>query len=423
MKKMLGFTFILSLFFLIACNGGVDYGDFPETIEFIIEQAEAEIERGIIPGISVAFVDLNTGFTWTQGFGYADASEDIPVTNETMFNIDRISQIFTAVAVMQLVEQGLIDLDEPIVTYLPEFNTLDRNYQNVTTRMLLNHTSGAEWPPTWLFETINIMELPTALNASDFVYLINYLEFYYEDIILFHSLNQQNPAYMNNFLSALSEYYIFPEADPRLSFSPIITGYTILGILLAAVMNQTNYFYGFADYMNEFIFAPAQMSQSTFIMTEELVPYMAMPAGGEEVVFANILPAASMFTTAEDMAEFMHLILDGGGILLGEAYLNQMFDVAENEVDRTFGIYGSHTMVGYNHIDRGFGFDFLGNDMVGQSFGFHNFSFQYSSAMYLNLEEGMGVFITMNSERVGGLNLLPSTILRTAIEERQGRNE
>ena len=330
MKKILVTTFVLSLFFLIGCNGGVDYGDFPETIGFIIEQAEAEIERGIIPGMSVAFVDLETGFTWTQGFGYADAAEGIPVTDETMFYIGTISQTFTAIAVMQLVEEGLIDLDEPIVTYLPEFRTLDGNYQNITTRMLLNHTSGARWAPQWLFETVNIMELPMVLNTSDFVYMINYLEFYYEDIILDHSLNQQNPAYMNNLLSYISEYDIFSEEGTAASFSNL--GYMLLGILVASVTNQSDYFYGFAEYVNENIFSPAQMSQSTFIMTEDFAPFMALPADGEEMILNNALPSGLVFTTAEDMAKFMHLILEGGGNLIGEAYLSQMVDFSETQI-------------------------------------------------------------------------------------------
>jgi len=416
MKKFLVTTFIFSLLFLIGCNGGVDYGDFPETIELIIEQAEAEIERGRIAGMTVAFVDLDTGFTWTQGFGYADAAEGISVTDETMFNIGAISQSVTAVAVMQLVEQELIDLDEPIVTYLPEFSILSNptrggNYQNITTRMLLNHTSGVGRTPSWLFETINIMELPLVLNVSDFVHHINHLEFYYEDIILSHSLNQQNPAYMNNLLSALSEYYMAHEEGT--SFSPSVAvnpaGYTILGILLATVTNQANYFYGFADYMNENIFTPAQMSQSTFIMTEEFLPFVALPVGVEEVIVGNTL-SDSMFTTAEDMAKFMHLILDSGGVLLGDAYFGQMFDVSEARNILNFG---------ENVVERVFGFEFIGSDTVGHSFAFSGLSL-HSSAMYLNLDEGMGVFISINNESEGGLSLLPSTILRNAIEERQG---
>lgn len=64
-----------------------------------------------------------------------------------MFQVGSTSKPFTAVAVMQLVEQGIIDLDEPIVTYIPEFSLLTSpvfggNSDNITTRMLLSNTSG-----------------------------------------------------------------------------------------------------------------------------------------------------------------------------------------------------------------------------------------------------------------------------------------
>ena len=59
---------------------------------------------------------------WAEGFGDRDDHGD-PVTTDTIFGLQSMSKLFTATAVMQAVEAGPADLDEPITTYLPEFTT------------------------------------------------------------------------------------------------------------------------------------------------------------------------------------------------------------------------------------------------------------------------------------------------------------
>lgn len=65
-----------------------------------------------------------------------------PLTKDTMYGIGSTSKMFTTVAVMQLVDQGKIGLDTPVVQYIPEFTMTDERYKQITPRMLLNHSSG-----------------------------------------------------------------------------------------------------------------------------------------------------------------------------------------------------------------------------------------------------------------------------------------
>ncbi|ONI46870.1 hypothetical protein AN644_02365 [Candidatus Epulonipiscium fishelsonii] len=65
---------------------------------------------------------------------------DISTTH--MYPIGSVSKMFTAVAIMNLVEEGKLELNAPIVTYLPEFKMADDRYKNITVRMLINHSSG-----------------------------------------------------------------------------------------------------------------------------------------------------------------------------------------------------------------------------------------------------------------------------------------
>jgi CubicO group peptidase (beta-lactamase class C family) len=76
------------------------------------------------------------------------ADQQIPTRSDTLFDLASVSKLFTTIATMQLVEQGLVDLDAPVASYLPEFAAGGK--QAVTVRMLLTHTSGLpSWAPLW----------------------------------------------------------------------------------------------------------------------------------------------------------------------------------------------------------------------------------------------------------------------------------
>lgn len=74
---------------------------------------------------------------YAEGFGMADRAENIPVDAETIFNIGSISKLFCTTAVMLLVDDGLVELDNPVIQYIPEFTMVDDRYRNITVRMLL----------------------------------------------------------------------------------------------------------------------------------------------------------------------------------------------------------------------------------------------------------------------------------------------
>ena len=94
-----------------------------------------------IPGLALGIVH-NDEVAHLQGFGLADGSGRV-VTPQTPFILASASKSFTALAIMQLVEDGKVDLDAPAVTYLPSFSVGDESASaTITVRHLLNHTSG-----------------------------------------------------------------------------------------------------------------------------------------------------------------------------------------------------------------------------------------------------------------------------------------
>ncbi len=102
-----------------------------------------KIQYDRIPGLSVGIV-YNGKLVYQRGFGYADVESKIPATPKTCYRIASISKTFTAVAIMQLVEQGKIRLDDRVEKYLPWFKAKNKRIDSssITVRQLLSHTAG-----------------------------------------------------------------------------------------------------------------------------------------------------------------------------------------------------------------------------------------------------------------------------------------
>ena len=95
------------------------------------------------PGGSLSLALVRNGRTvWREGFGYADRATQAAPGPDTMYGIASVSKILATVATMQLVDQGKVDLDAPITHYIPTFTMTSPAYQEITVRMLLDHSSG-----------------------------------------------------------------------------------------------------------------------------------------------------------------------------------------------------------------------------------------------------------------------------------------
>lgn len=92
-------------------------------------------------GAAVAIMDRGK-LVFSEGMGARDRARNLPVDAHTRFNIGSTSKMFTAVAVLLLVDDGLLSLDRPVVSYLPEFTMRDPRHRDITVRMLFNHSSG-----------------------------------------------------------------------------------------------------------------------------------------------------------------------------------------------------------------------------------------------------------------------------------------
>ncbi len=128
--------YILVLLFILAVGGKYTAGNDPE------DKAERLVQRFMkshkIPGLSVA-VGKGGKIVWRKGFGLADVEKNIPVTVNMRFRIGSVSKTVTSAAVGRLLDQGKLDLDAPVQTYIPTF---PEKRWPITTRQTMGHLAG-----------------------------------------------------------------------------------------------------------------------------------------------------------------------------------------------------------------------------------------------------------------------------------------
>jgi len=112
-----------------------------KTLAYANEKAKVLTNLYGLTSLQYAIIDDGDMVVSGQA-GYRNKVKKTTPKSTTMYGIASISKLYVTVAVLQLVDQGLIDLDTPIVNYIKEFTMADERYKNITVRMLLNHSSG-----------------------------------------------------------------------------------------------------------------------------------------------------------------------------------------------------------------------------------------------------------------------------------------
>ncbi len=113
-------------------------GPHARAIQEVSARITQWMEERNLPGVSMA-VGVGDELVWAEGFGRADLEQEVAVTPRTRFRIGSASKALTSVAVGMLHERGLLDLDAPVRSYLPDFPA---KRWPITTRQLMGHVSG-----------------------------------------------------------------------------------------------------------------------------------------------------------------------------------------------------------------------------------------------------------------------------------------
>lgn len=251
-----------------------------EEAAVIIEKYRDTIQKQIrkqgITGLAITLVS-DEEVLWSEGFGCTDRTCQTQVTEDTPFGIGSMSKSMTATAILLAVEDGLVDLDQPISTYLPDFTVHsifdDRPQDLITLRMLLSHTAGFT------------QEAPVGNN------------------------NEPDPGTWDAHITSISDtWLIFPVGQGY--------SYSNLGIDLAGHILEQQAGMPFQHYLKTRLFEPLGMINSTF--DPEEIERQATRAIGQSGIYRQIpplipmMPAGGAFASADDLASYLQFHINQG---------------------------------------------------------------------------------------------------------------
>jgi CubicO group peptidase (beta-lactamase class C family) len=343
---------------------GQGLSDPVESGAFLYDLFAREMEKFHIAGAAISVVKGGKLF-FAEGYGYADLDKGIPVhAEQTIFRVGSVGKLFTWTAVMQLVEQGKLDLDTDINEYL-DFRVPATYPQPITLRHLLAHTSGFE---DWLVEGV-------ASDANDLV-----------------------PA--REWLASHMAARVRPPGDSG--------GYSNYNAMLAGYMVGRVSGLSYEQYIQEQILDPLGMVHST---ARSLLPpnlrahasigytyvdgafkafpaYVGQPAG---------LPSGGHRASVTDMARFMIAHLQGGRYsdahipearILNESTILQMHSTLYTPDPRLLG-------AAYGFFDM--------SDNGQRTLGHSGYSPPMHSMLLLLPDQNLGLFVIYNSRGSGEL--------------------
>jgi CubicO group peptidase (beta-lactamase class C family) len=266
----------------------------PENVDQFRTTAERILTETGVPGAAIALV-RSDGIEWEGGIGYADRERRIPATAHTHFRVGSISKTFVALALVQLYEEGEIDLEAPVREIAPEIE-IDNRWEDthpVRVINLLQHTAG--------FDDTHFNEMFAPAGERE------------------RSLEEVLKINPN------SRRVRWPPGT-RMAYSN--PGYLVAGRLIETITEQP-----YEDYITREIFDPLEMTTSSFRLTDADEPLLARgyesPAG-PPVGFPQIYPrpAGNMHSSAHEMARFVRMLLGWGELgttfIVDPEYLGNM---------------------------------------------------------------------------------------------------
>jgi CubicO group peptidase (beta-lactamase class C family) len=291
-------------------------------------QLDAERQRRGVSGMSVSVV-YDQSLLWSKGFGVADVETGEPATSTTLYRVGSITKLFTDTMMMQLRDEGKLNLDDPLQTYIPELQiTNPYGGSQPTLRELASHTSGLprEAPLNYWRER----EFPT------------------EDQLI---ASLRNASLVG---------------PPGTTYQYSNLGVALEGIALERVAGEQ-----YISYETRHILAPLGMTDSGFTLTDAVRSRLAVgstavsaSSGGQDRLpdFVALAPAAELYTSVDDIAKFMSLQFrdgDSSDVLSG-ASLREMRSLdsrggpSDFAIGWELGSIAGHSTIGHPGVVYGF---------------------------------------------------------------------
>jgi CubicO group peptidase (beta-lactamase class C family) len=357
--------------------------NYEEAFKRLDQFIEQKIKVAHVPGIAVAVTDREN-LLRVSTYGFADVAAQTPVTPEMLFEIGSIGKSFTSIALLQLREEGRLDLHEPVTRYLPWFE-VQSEYEPITLHHLMSHTAGI-------------------ITEMEFTGEVRY------EVWALRETEASAPP---------GTYYHYSNA-----------GYKALGLVLEELLGQAC-----GDIIQARILDPLGMTATDPIITHETRKRLAV--GYEGFYDDRPLPrgrplapatwfeysggAGSIASTPADMAAYLRMLMNRGQgprrrILSEESFdlMAQRVIEAKEEGPVLSGVEGKDVFCGYgldiSEID--------GHTYIGYSGGMPG----YYSYIVADMGDGLGVVVLMNGP--GGLSdeeiaMFALKLLRAALHDQE----
>jgi CubicO group peptidase (beta-lactamase class C family) len=268
-------------------------GDYSYSIEFADYRISQLMAQKHLPSLAVALID-DQEIIWQETFGQANLEKDQPAESDTVYRLWSVAKVFTAIETLRLVEDGLVDLDTPVIEYIPDLALQSRflSSDSITIRSILTHRSG----------------LPR--NGC-------------------HQIDLNRDMLQNLVISLNDCYQTYP-VGYRYKYSNV--GFNLLGYLIEEMRGTP-----FPEYLRAELLLPIGMENTAFLRAhitaqEEIAPGYEFYEGkyypynqGDITSIAS----GNFYSTVDDMAKFMQFIFRdgeaGGAQLVDPTTLKKMF--------------------------------------------------------------------------------------------------
>src|SRR5262245_17509576 len=291
--------------------------DYSPIIAKLKEQLPQVMAQYNAPGLAIALVDGAT-LVWAEGFGTTDRDTQTKVTADTLFSLQSISKNYTATGFLLAVEKGLINIDDPLKKYYPQFTVNSRlgadEAGRITFRRLLSHHSG-------------LTHIAPCGRRFD-----------------------GRPCPFADHIRSISETWLMFPVGERFSYSNL--GIDLVGYALELRSGKS-----FDEFMQEELFRPLGMASSTFnnnvvashpSVAKGHIRDRILPAPTTTLIIPDrggytLTPSGGMYSTVKDMAKYISFHLAGGKIggkrIIGENLLKEMY-TPQFPIEGQVGGYG-----------------------------------------------------------------------------------
>ncbi len=326
--------------------------------DYATKQAKTYLKDTGKPGIAVGVV-RNGQVVCAISLGVKSLKSNAPITTDTNFHMASVSKSFTAVSAMQLVMAKKIDLDKPIMQYVPYFKMADPRYKKITLRQLLNHRSGLG-------------------DVEDYGW----------------DKPQLDDAALSRYVKSLKSHKLLFNPGARFAYSNI--GYEIIGAAIEHVSGLS-----FEEYSERYMFAKAGMKYTSFLYPapksiSQARPHIVTDKGKH--VESRIYPfsrahgpSSNLETNVNDMNRWMVAALANPSPFLSQKGWQTLWTQGSEAIDKD----GDYHILPGGRIGLGwFSAKEFGKDVVGHP----GVDDGFKALLLINPKQKTGVVMMTNSD-------------------------